>query len=116
LTIELLLVGYHRKIVETSVSVSQSDAREQMKMEIFGFVLWIVFAYLVGALAANRRRNGFGWFFLSLVISPLLGLLFLLVLPERGMRTCPFCAEQVKSEATVCRYCGRDLPADKEDR
>jgi len=25
-------------------------------------------------------------------------------------RVCPFCAETVKLEAIVCRFCGRDLP------
>ncbi len=30
---------------------------------------------------------------------------------EEGVtRTCPFCAERVKSAATVCRFCGKDLP------
>jgi uncharacterized membrane protein YdbT with pleckstrin-like domain len=31
--------------------------------------------------------------------------------PE-ATRICPFCAETVKAQAKVCRYCGRDLPPD----
>jgi hypothetical protein len=27
-----------------------------------------------------------------------------------GLRKCPFCAEQVKAEAIVCRFCHKDLP------
>jgi hypothetical protein len=29
---------------------------------------------------------------------------------ELASRTCPFCAEIIKKEAIVCRYCGRDIP------
>jgi len=29
----------------------------------------------------------------------------------RGLKKCPFCAEMIKPDARVCRFCGRDLPA-----
>lgn len=29
---------------------------------------------------------------------------------EGATRACPFCAETIKAEARVCRYCGRDVP------
>ena len=30
--------------------------------------------------------------------------------PAGATRACPFCAETIKAEARVCRYCGRDVP------
>lgn len=30
---------------------------------------------------------------------------------EPGFKSCPFCAEPIRKEATVCRYCNRAMPA-----
>jgi len=46
-----------------------------------GVVLfWFGLAIAVGVLASNRGRSGFTWFLISVVISPLLGFIFVLVM------------------------------------
>jgi uncharacterized membrane protein YeaQ/YmgE (transglycosylase-associated protein family) len=30
--------------------------------------------------------------------------------PPGGLRPCPWCAEDIKPAAVICRYCGRDVP------
>lgn len=47
-------------------------------MEVF-FVFWVVCAILVAILAISRGRSGIGYFLISVICSPILGLLIVLL-------------------------------------
>jgi hypothetical protein len=49
-------------------------------MEIFFF--WLILAILVGVFASKRGRSGFGWFLLSVLLSPLICFLIVLCLAD----------------------------------
>lgn len=81
---------------------------------------WVFLAILVGAVASARQRSGLVWFLVSLLLSPVLGLLFLLVTgtpqaqrhAEPGPSThvkCPACREWVLPDAIKCKHCGSGL-------
>lgn len=81
------------------------------------FILWFVLSILVGVGASNRGRSGGGWFFLALVISPIIAG-FALVMVGRlesaqrpSERVCPFCKGPVDLDATRCRHCQSDISA-----
>jgi hypothetical protein len=85
-----------------------------------GLVALFVFAGILGIIpamiASKKGRYAGAWWLYGT-------LLFIIALPhslllepwqefteKRAERKCPFCAELIKAEAKVCRYCNRDVP------
>jgi uncharacterized paraquat-inducible protein A len=92
-------------------------------------VFWLGCSVAIGILASNRGRSGFGWFLFSIFLSPLLGLIFVLV--TRNLKVeqqldalnleklkaekatdseeqtrCPDCRELIRFDARKCKHCG----------
>lgn len=81
------------------------------------FLLVAIFAIPVwtAIVAKNKGRNPVGWFFIGFIFS-LLGLILAYLVPAVGgadYKKCPHCAEIIKAEANVCRFCGRDIRPDE---
>ena len=47
-------------------------------------IVYLIFCLVIAAIATSRGRTGIGWFFIAILISPLISIIILLVLPEAG--------------------------------
>jgi len=85
-------------------------------------LIWFFGAIIVAIVASSKGRSGFGYFVLSVLISPLLSGILVLALPrlngasqvlvggesatpETHVR-CPDCRELVRMDAKKCKHCG----------
>lgn len=89
-----------------------------MLIEIF--ILAAVLGVIPGAIAHSKGHSFFGWWFLGLFCFLPALIAAIVIKPDyelierrrmrQGMKRCPYCAEVVKGEAVICRYCQRELP------
>jgi len=88
---------------------------------VFYFFLWAMCGIGAAIVAVNKGRSGIGWFFLGFILGPIGFILSLVVAKDSVVieenainsgdaRKCPFCAELIKTEATFCRFCQKDIP------
>jgi hypothetical protein len=91
---------------------------------------YILIAVLIGLIPAyiawNKGRSFVAWWVYGTLLWIVALPHALVIKPDRefiekqqmseGMKKCPSCAEMVKAEAIVCRYCGRALVIDEPER
>lgn len=90
-------------------------------MVIFSIIIWIILSVVIGLWNESRGNSFFIGLLLSLLLSPLIGLLIVGVtgknekyLNEKAIQSgelkkCLYCAELVKKEAKICKHCGKEF-------
>lgn len=57
----------------------------------------------------HTKGRGLSTFIVSLILSPLIGLIWALLIANHKVKECPTCKEDVKIEALRCKHCGANL-------
>ena len=84
-------------------------------MGLLVLFLWI--AALIAGIAVSKGRSWTPFFVMSLFFPLVMWIVVTVITTDQatattGTKTCPFCAERIKEQAVICRFCGREVQAD----
>ena len=72
---------------------------------VFLYITFVIIVTLIG----SKKNRALGGFFLSLILSPLIGLVWVLVMSDPKVAKCPICKEAIQTDALKCKHCGAEL-------
>jgi len=81
----------------------------------------VICGVLSGVIARSKGRDATAWFFAGLLFG-IFGLIAAAGIGKQertlsknhDLRKCPYCAEFIRLDAVICRFCGRDVPRSSE--